>query len=53
MPRGNWGRHDQHAAAGRKSSGNRTRGAQRKGGRKRIHPSPTHEKQNPDQADQG
>ncbi len=35
MPRGNWGDPAGHRRAGMMSSGNRTRGAERKGGRKR------------------
>lgn len=34
--RGNWGNSEQHRAAGRMSSGNRTRGEGRRGGRKRA-----------------
>jgi len=35
MARGNFGNRQQHIAAGQRSSGNRTRGANRRGGRSR------------------
>lgn len=35
MARGNWGNPDQHRRAGMMSSGNRTRGANRRGGRQK------------------
>ncbi len=35
MARGNFGNHMQHVMAGQKSSGNRTRGSDRRGGRGR------------------
>lgn len=36
MAKGFFGDSERHRAAGRKSSGNRTRGAQRRGGRQRT-----------------